>query len=121
MNYRGYTITHNPPPIPMRNCDYQFAHNEYDGPEDRRCGAAPSLDYAKAEIDEQIDDEQTPADPWPLSVAQAAKRLGVEVGRVKQMCSKGQLRWGRIGQRTIGIVAQSVDTYLEAKRCRKPR
>lgn len=113
-NHRGYTILHNPLPIPTRRLDYQYHHDEYDGPEDSRCGAAANLEAAKAEIDEQLAD-QSPADPWPLSVAEAAKQLGVEAGRVKQMCAKNQLRWGRIGQRTIGIVAASVTEYLEAK------
>jgi len=114
MKYRGYTIDHNPPPIPNRRWDWQYHHEDYDGPEDDRCGAVASLEAAKAEIDEQLDDD-APADPWPLSVAEAASRLGVEVGRVKQMCRKSQLRWGRIGQRTIGIVEESVTQYLEAK------
>ncbi|MCP4782787.1 MAG: helix-turn-helix domain-containing protein [Fuerstiella sp.] len=108
-NYRGYSITYNPPPIPTRKLDYQYAC--WDGD---HYGAAASMEAAKAEIDEQLEDE-APADPWPLSVAEAASRLGVEVSRVKQMCRKRQLRWGRIGQRTIGIVEESVTQYLEAK------
>jgi len=34
----GYDIVYNPPPIPMRNCDWQFCHEDYDGPGDFRCG-----------------------------------------------------------------------------------
>ena len=55
--YRGYTITYNPPPIPIRTCDWQFVHDSYDGPEDGRCGTAQSLAYAKELIDEWEDDE----------------------------------------------------------------
>jgi hypothetical protein len=56
MKYRGYVIVNDPPPIPSRDHDWQFAHEDYDGPEDNRCGTAPSLEAAKAEIDEQIND-----------------------------------------------------------------
>jgi hypothetical protein len=55
--YRGYRIDYDPPPIPVRCCDWQFAHEDYDGPEDNRCGHAPSLEAAKAEID-IIEDDQ---------------------------------------------------------------
>lgn len=54
--YRGWHIEYNPPPIPVRTCDWQFWHVDYDGPEDSRCGFAPSLEAAKAEIDEREDD-----------------------------------------------------------------
>ena len=40
----GYVAEYNPPPIPMRNCDWQFAHADYDGPEDPRCGCAPDAE-----------------------------------------------------------------------------
>lgn len=54
--YRNWQITYDPPPIPVRNCDWQFWHEDYDGPEDNRCGYAASLADAKAEID-AIEDE----------------------------------------------------------------
>ena len=37
---------------------YEFVHDEYDGPEDNRCGHADSLAEAKAEIDLMEDDAQ---------------------------------------------------------------
>lgn len=40
-----------PPPIPALECDWQWVHEDYDGPEDNRCGHAPSLEAAKADID----------------------------------------------------------------------
>lgn len=49
--YRGYRITYDPPPIPTRACDWQYAHVDYDGPGDNRCGYAASLDDAKRDID----------------------------------------------------------------------
>ena len=56
--YRGYNIIHDPPAIPIRSCDWQYAHNGYDGPEDGRCGSAASLEDAKEYIDELILDER---------------------------------------------------------------
>lgn len=39
-HYRGYHITYDPPPIPDRRHDFQFAHVDYSGPGDPRCGTA---------------------------------------------------------------------------------
>ncbi|MCP4169957.1 MAG: hypothetical protein GY758_04190 [Fuerstiella sp.] len=58
MKYRGYTITYDPPPIPIRAHDWQFAHDEYDGPEDTRIGYAKSLTDAMHEVDEQIAEDE---------------------------------------------------------------
>jgi len=55
--YRGYLITYDPPPIPSRACDWAFEHEDYDGPGDSRFGYAPSLEDAKAQIDDLLDDE----------------------------------------------------------------
>jgi hypothetical protein len=60
--YRGYHIRHDPPPIPIRTCDWQWYHEDYDPtplhsygpPSDDRSGASASLDDAKADIDDQI-------------------------------------------------------------------
>ena len=57
--YRGFTIEYNPPPIPVRCCDWQFWHDDYDGAEDandNRCGSAASLEDAKLEIDMILED-----------------------------------------------------------------
>lgn len=51
MKYRGYTITHNPKPIPLRAFDYDYVHDEYDGPDDDRCGSEPSVKECKVAID----------------------------------------------------------------------
>lgn len=59
MKYRGYTITYNPPPIPVRSFDYEWVHDDYDGADDgndRRCGHSESVEAAKAAIDEQIEE-----------------------------------------------------------------
>lgn len=58
MTYRDYKISYDPPPVPTRAWDYQFAHVDYDGPGDCRCGTAPSLEEAKRQIDEIIADEE---------------------------------------------------------------
>lgn len=63
--YRNWWIVYAPPPIPTRNCDWQFWHDDYDGaptfgdegPADNRCGSAPSLEAAKAEIDDWHEDQ----------------------------------------------------------------
>lgn len=52
MIYRNYEISYDPPPIPMRGMDYNFAHVDFDGPEDHRCGCAASVDDAQSRIDE---------------------------------------------------------------------
>lgn len=49
--YRGYTIAPDP------YWRWVWSHNEYDGPEDSRCGTAASLEEAQREIDEQIQEE----------------------------------------------------------------
>lgn len=60
VNYRGWHIAYDPPPIPTRNCDWHFWHDDYDGApdaNDSRYGYAPSLEAAKTEIDEREDDQ----------------------------------------------------------------
>jgi len=54
MRYRNYTITFNPKPIPSRQFDYDFCHDDYDGAidaKDPRGGSAASAEEAKNEID----------------------------------------------------------------------
>lgn len=41
-----WTITYNPKPIPSRLNDWDYVHKDYDGPEDKRCGTAPSREAA---------------------------------------------------------------------------
>ena len=59
--YRDWHIDFDPPPIPTRNCDWQFWHDDFDGAEDandNRCGYAASLEEAKAEIDLWYDERE---------------------------------------------------------------
>jgi hypothetical protein len=58
--YRDYLIQYAPPPIPDRRHDWQFAHKDYDGPGDRRCGDGRSIDDCKAQIDELIEELPAP-------------------------------------------------------------
>ena len=51
LTYRGYHITYDPPPIPLRNWDWDYCPLDYDGPEDPRGGRARSLEDAKACVD----------------------------------------------------------------------
>lgn len=60
VSYRGWWIDYDPPPIPVRTCDWQFWHDDFDGApdaNDNRYGSAGSLDAAKAEIDDREDDQ----------------------------------------------------------------
>jgi len=59
-SYGPWHIEHDPPPIPVRSCDWQFWHDDYDGApdgNDRRCGFAGSLAAVVAEIHELEDDQ----------------------------------------------------------------
>lgn len=53
----NYTITYDPPPIPIRTFDYLWSHVDYDGPEDPRCGRASSHEACVEDIKEL---EETP-------------------------------------------------------------
>lgn len=55
--YRGYRIYFDPPPIPTRNCDWHFVHEDYDGPEDHRAGHGGSEQECRDEIDWREDDQ----------------------------------------------------------------
>ncbi len=60
LTYRGWHIDFDPPPIPTRNCDWHFWHDDFDGAPDagdNRRGRAPSLADAKAQIDDIEDDQ----------------------------------------------------------------
>lgn len=53
--YGAWRITYDPPPIPLRSCDWAFVHDDYDGApdgHDTRFGHASSLEECKAMIDE---------------------------------------------------------------------
>lgn len=55
IEYRGFVITYDPPPIPTRSYDWQWMSDDYDGAPDStdtRAGRSASLDEAKADIDE---------------------------------------------------------------------
>lgn len=52
MTYREYEITYNPGPYSLH--DYHFRHVDYDGPEDRRSGYAPTLEACHEAIDDMV-------------------------------------------------------------------
>jgi hypothetical protein len=61
VQYRGYTIEFDPPPIPIRTCDYHYVHEDYDGAPDaidNRAGSSGSMTEAMMEIDDLIADEE---------------------------------------------------------------
>lgn len=53
-DYRGYNITFDQKPMADRSHDWNWEHEEYDGPGDERCGTAETEEQAKLDIDEQI-------------------------------------------------------------------
>lgn len=53
--YRNFIISYWCKPIPDRRFDYDYAHADYDGPEDNRCGSAASVEDCKSEIDDYWD------------------------------------------------------------------
>ncbi len=59
IEYRGFVITYDPPPIPTRAYDWQWMSDDYDGApdsQDTRAGRSASLEAAKADVDEWWDD-----------------------------------------------------------------
>lgn len=59
--YKGYTIGYQPPAVQAREWDWWFEHEDYDGTPDAydsRSGYGPSAEACRAQIDDQIEDEQ---------------------------------------------------------------
>jgi hypothetical protein len=53
IEYRGYYITFDFPPIPVNDIDYSFCIKDWDL-DDPRCGTGSSIKDCKDHIDEQI-------------------------------------------------------------------
>ena len=43
IQYGQWLIEKDMPPIPSRDFDWLYVHDDYDGPEDNRCGRAGSV------------------------------------------------------------------------------
>lgn len=61
--YGPWRIYFDPPPIPTRNCDWHWVHDDFDGAPDsgdNRCGSCASFADALSECDEcdECEDEQ---------------------------------------------------------------
>lgn len=56
--YKGFVLSYNPKPIPTRAFDYDFVHEDYDGPGDNRCGAAESPAGCRYEIDLLLEERE---------------------------------------------------------------
>lgn len=54
----GWHVDYRPPPIPIRSMDFQFYHDDYDGPECWMCGCAGSLVESLERIKELIEDNE---------------------------------------------------------------
>ena len=52
IKYRGYEISANATAF----CRFVYAHEDYDGPEDSRCGFEATAQDCKDAIDERIDE-----------------------------------------------------------------
>lgn len=55
IRYKGYSITYHPKPIPTRDHDFEFVHDDYDGApdsHDHRSGTAGNPEDAKRMIDD---------------------------------------------------------------------
>lgn len=68
--YRNYRIYYDPPPIPIRNCDWHFVHDDYDL-DDPRHGHCASAAECRREIDwlcEEYPDEdgEEPGNPHDI-------------------------------------------------------
>jgi hypothetical protein len=56
--YREFSLSFDPPPIPVRVCDWHAIHKDYDGPEDGRFFHGPSVSDLLAQIDDYCDDAE---------------------------------------------------------------
>ena len=52
----GWTVSYNPPPIPLRGFDYDFSHVDYDG-DNELCGVGASVDDCIRQIEELEQDK----------------------------------------------------------------
>ena len=73
IHYKGYKIEKVLKPIPSRKMDWDYVHEDYDGPEDNRCGCAASIEECKSDIDEIISEDnyislETWLDQWESAV-----------------------------------------------------
>jgi hypothetical protein len=135
VRYKGYVITHDPPPVPHRGADWQFAHQDFDGAPDsgdQRSGTAASLDDARRQIDEMevegIYRELRPdADPDPMARMYDLRKKGHDMtpeedlelrglirrhGRPKFM-SKDKHMTKQQGAKTDDFIARSVREVLK--------
>lgn len=69
--YRGYHFNFWAKPIPVRDHDYEFAHDGYDGPGDDRCGTGASI----ADCCRQIDELEWDREPLLLDEHSRSKGL----------------------------------------------
>lgn len=55
VHYRGHVISYDPPPIPIRNCDWQATDPNLDG---TITGNGATLDECKAAVDAWIEENE---------------------------------------------------------------
>jgi len=64
--------------------------------------------------------EHEPPAEW-LSAAAAADYISVRPARIYELCSRGDLRHERVGERTIRIRRSDIDAYLESRATGGPK
>lgn len=59
VEYKGFSITHEPKPIPTKTMDYDWIHPDYDGADGGNglCGNGQSVEDCKEQIDELLDEQ----------------------------------------------------------------
>ena len=105
VRYRNYIITYDPPPIPTRACDWQFAHQDFDGASDsgdNRAGSAASLDDAKDQIDDMIETCPT-GHPVPCPICGAVNVSQCNGGQYVSPCLRAMPRTERRARRMMRI------------------
>lgn len=99
--YRNCTITYNPKPIPIRDLDWDWVHDDYDGPGDNRYGSASSELSCKEQIDDCLAELTEGVKPGDCIIANGAW-MQVEwcnadhFGAIDQNGGDHMLRYGAI-------------------------
>ncbi len=110
MKYRGYTIERIRPPVPSRSFDWAFAHEDYDGLDDPRCGYGPDPADCREQIDDLEDDVVRFTDDELIAAVAAGHNTIRELTRVlcfggregpSRKVDNAQVRVRRAGKRLV--------------------
>jgi len=80
--YRDFLVSYDPPPIPHRDMDWHFVHDDFDGAPDAhdpRHGRGPTAQDCVRQIDEMMDEDDDQlrweTDPSPIGLEDDAEAL----------------------------------------------